>query len=663
MIKITHIIFLLITPISLVAQTQSEKILVRNAGVKNSRQIISVKWYSKDLYYPEGVNIFRKEGQGEWKKLNEKIVKKLDVLYASAYMREPDLHFFIPLINENKKENLQGLFLINVLVKSFQSETFSRFLGIQYEDSTVSLGKSYRYRVNKIKGATEILIAESSLITAGSETMEESIKEISVKTDTNKVKIKWKVEEQRFYAVNIYRALSGNKLILANKTPVMISKSRDSLGRLQYPKIFFIDDSLQPGLYTYQLAGLDFFGKETKKSEFFKVEIKDLIPPPAPQDLKDSIRNMDVILRWVNLKSTDITGIYIYRSIKSSGPFVRLNSSSLPPATFFYKDKVEKTGPYYYYVSSIDAAGNESKSDLVFSEVHDIIPPSQPFGLIAKADTGKIYLSWQKNKEGDIAGYLIYRAVNKNDKNNFALLNTNPVKGISFTDNLPKSAKNNFLYKIIAIDSSYNKSKASEMVSVRMPDVIPPVRPYLKSIDNSDQYVIIKWLPNKDADLKGYNIYRASEDRKYSLLNKTLIVLSRDNYIDPHIESGKNYFYYVTAADSAGNQSQPSNTLKGFYNFSQLLSGGPKDLKIKYRENKKDIYLSWHQENIKEILGFVVYRKEGNKACMIPIIGKAGANEYCDKSIGSGNTYYYEVRVYDKSGIMTKSETIKISTK
>jgi uncharacterized protein len=662
-IKIIFTISLLTAPIFLMGQNSSGRILLRNSGVKNNKERISIKWYSKELYYTEGVNIYRKEGLGEWKKLNEKIIKKMSDLSASAYKQEPDLNFFVPFINENKKESMQGLFFINVLVKSFQSEAFSGFLGIQYEDTTVHAGKSYRYKVNKIKGNAELLIGESSAIIAGPESIEEPIKDISIKPDTNKVKMKWKVEEQRFYAVNIYR-YSANKIWkLVNKIPVMISGFKDSVGRLQYPKNFFIDDSLHPGFYTYQLAGLDFFGKETKRSESFKVEVKDLIPPPLPQGLKDSISNMNVTLKWTIIKSGDIAGINIYRSIKSAGPFLKLNSSLLPPATTFYKDKVEKAGPYYYYVSSVDAAGNESKSDPIFSEVYDIIPPAQPLGLTAKADTNKIYLSWQKNKEGDVAGYLIYRTINKNNNNNFALLNASPVKETSFRDNLPKNARNNFLYKIIAIDSSYNKSKSSDMVSVRMPDVIPPVRPYLKSINNSETYVIIKWLSNKDADLKGYNIYRSVGNEKYSLLNKTLIVPSRDNYIDPNIESGKTYFYYIIAIDSAGNQSQSSNTLKGFYNFTTLSSVGLTDFKIKYREEKQSIHLSWKQENIKGILGFLVYCKEGDIERIIPISKKTGMLEYYDKNVISGKTYYYQIRAYDKAGAIAKSETMKISIK
>src|SRR5690606_28747886 len=113
-----------------------------------------------------------------------------------------------------------------------------------------------------------------------------------------------------------------------------------------------------------------FFGKETRRSETFKVEVKDLIPPPAPEDLKDSVHNLTVVLRWKNTMSKDITGIHVYRSTRSGGPFIKLNSNLLPIIADSYTDKVEKAGPYYYYISCVDAAGNEGRSDMIFSEVH-----------------------------------------------------------------------------------------------------------------------------------------------------------------------------------------------------------------------------------------------------------------------------------------------------
>jgi fibronectin type 3 domain-containing protein len=662
MIKLINTVLFFIIPLSMMAQISSQRVLVRNAGIAGSKHVISIKWYTNDLYYPEGINIYRKEDQKDWVKLNINPVRKLDSLPESEFSKDPDLDFFVPLINESRKEDIKGLFLINILVKSFQSEVFSHFLGIQYEDSTVKAGESYSYKISRIKGAVEMTIGESVLIQAGTESFEEAVRDVWAKSDTQKVRLRWKVEERRFYAVNIYRNGPEKIWKLINKNPVIVSKTKDRLGHLQYPSVFFIDDSLKPGTYHYQLSGIDFFGKESKRSESVRVDVKDLIPPPPPENLKDSINNLNVILTWTDPRSDDIVFFNIYRSIKSTGPFVKLNPEPLPANTSAYKDIVPHPGPYYYYISSVDLANNESACDPVFTEVHDIVPPTQPLGLSAKADTGKINLHWQKNKEADLAGYLIYRTINRNERNNFILLNSDPVKEPNFTDILPRNARNRFLYKIIAIDSSFNKSQASEVISAVMPDVIPPVKPYMKSLTNGENYILIKWLPNKDEDLKGYNIYRSDDHGGFSQINKTLIVSSRDNFANAGIESGKEYLYYLTAVDSTGNESQPSNILKGFNHLSSFQSG-PTNLKVTYREKKKEVFLSWKHESPQSVIGFVIYRKENGSDQMIPVSGQTESNEFYDSKIKSGNIYHYQIRAYDKAGKSIKSETVKISIK
>lgn len=650
---------LLITSISF-AQLPNSRVLVRNGGLLNNKQSISIKWYSNEFYYQEGVNVYRKESNGEWKKINSQPIKKLNDLPKEEYAKDKDLDFFIPAINKGKKENLKGLFFLNVLAKTFESEPFSRFLGIQWEDTTVTFGKIYSYKINKLKGSSEILIGESLPITAGQETIEEPIKDIQFLVDTNKVKFKWKHEEQRFYAVNVYREGENKNWVKLNKEPVMISKTKDSLGRYQYPKVFYLDDSLNTGNYSYQLAGVDFFGKETKRSEIFKAEIKDLIPPPAPENLEDSINNLEVKLIWKLETSKDIAGINVFRSTKSNGLFIKVNSIVLSPGTRTYIDKVPKAGPYYYYVSTIDVAGNEGKSDSKFSEVHDIVPPLKPIGVIAKADTGKIVLTWQKNKESDLSGYRVYRAISKNDRNKFVLLNSNPVKENTFIDKLPKNAKNNFLYKIIAEDSSYNKSEASEMVSVKMPDVIPPVKPYIKNLRNIDNAIILDWLSNKDGDLKGYEIYRATEKGKFIKINERFIGSQVISFTDNRIEAIKNYSYYIIAYDSAGNRSLPSNIwfVNNNYRNPKIIIS---DVKLKYQASKKAVNISWAYEEKEQLLGYVIYRKEGEKGQLVPVSEKVFKPGFIDRNVKESSTYYYEIRAYDKTGNIIKSEIKKIT--
>ena len=64
---------------------------------------------------------------------------------------------------------------------------------------------------------------------------------------------------------------------------------------------------------------------------------------------------------------------------------------------------------------------------------------------------------------------------------------------------------------------------------------------------------------NTEKDLAGYNIYRSedpNQPKPWTKLNRNL--LDRTTYQDEAVQTGKRYFYYVTAVDNAGNESQPS---------------------------------------------------------------------------------------------------------
>lgn len=658
----TYLFLFVLLPSALQAQEVKSKVLVHSNGLNGNVHSISIKWYTQEFLYPDGVNVYRKEkGQIEWIKLNAEPVKKLDRLPKAEYEKDNNLIFFTTLVQEAKQTDLQGLLLVNVLVKSFESSAFSKFLGIEFEDTAVSPGKFYEYKVQRIKGNKEELLGYSTAIKASSEeTIEEPVNEIHLHADTNKVKIKWKPEEKRFYAVNIYRSSSlVQEVKKLNENPVMISKYKDSTGRFRYPETMFLDDSLKDGVtYFYKLTGVDFFGKETKSSKIFEVLIKDLTPPFPPASLKDSVNNLDVLLTWEKSTSEDLAGYDIYRSRKSDGQYHKLNKILLSKPEF--TDKVTKAGPYYYHVSAVDSSGNQGKSDPVFVEVHDIVPPASPSDVTAKADTGKVIINWQKGKESDLMGYLIYRTIRNDNKDRFVLLNSKPVNENSFTDKLPRSARNKFLYKVIAIDSAYNKSGPSESVSVRMPDIITPVPPYLISVESADKSFIIEWLPNKEEDLDGYILYKSETGEQGSY--KPVIdesVLRQLRYVDNDVKPRQTYFYYLVAVDSSKNKSKASNILTGVNNFSSIPSSVNK-VKGSYRERNNDVHISWKRDSEENLLGYIVYRKEGDDGQLLPVSGKLQNNEFIDISVKKGTTYFYEIRSYSKTGDRTSSEQLKI---
>ena len=67
-------------------------------------------------------------------------------------------------------------------------------------------------------------------------------------------------------------------------------------------------------------------------------------------------------------------------------------------------------------------------------------------------------------------------------------------------------------------------------------------------------------LSNGGSALTGYRIYRSTDEnldkQKWDLL--TPEPLTTNTFQDTRVESGKKYYYFLTAADKAGNISQPS---------------------------------------------------------------------------------------------------------
>ena len=70
----------------------------------------------------------------------------------------------------------------------------------------------------------------------------------------------------------------------------------------------------------------------------------------------------------------------------------------------------------------------------------------------------------------------------------------------------------------------------------------------------------LSWEPGLEADLQGYNIYRAdAPGGSFRRLNTA--PLTGPAYHDPAVAPGRSYRYRVTAVDRTGNESAPSQPL------------------------------------------------------------------------------------------------------
>jgi hypothetical protein len=645
-----------------IGHAQDTRVVVENAKYSTSEKpVVLIKWYSKELIYDEGVILYRRQqGALNWVRINEKPILKKTVVDPAISSADPDMEMFVSIIKSASKKDLQeGMLVFNLLIKSFQSNAFADFMGIYFEDRDVSPERDYEYKVNRIKNGKEFLLGISPVVQTGTYREGAPVQHVEASQTGKKLSINWKHEDDRYYAVNVYRKSSTDQAaIKLNETPLMLSQVPDSSGNLAYPKPMFSEDrNLEENKsYTYQLSGVGFFGNETKLSDPVEVKFVDVTPPPPPRKLLGKADSMKVYLKWENVDVADLKGMNVHRSRRSDGPFEIINSAPLSLNTPHYNDSLLLPGPYYYFVSANDESGNQAHSDLIFVEVQDVIPPQQPQDLKIEIDTGRIHLSWKMGIEPDLAGYYIYRTVNKHQKKNYVLINAEPLKEHHFTQDLPKNVRNEFFYYLVAVDTSFNRSVPSAHVSGAMPDILAPEKPFIKDISFSEESIVVEWIPNVDTDLAGYHVYRADTAKRFERININLLGKETFRYTDRSNLSNTDYFYYMVAVDSAGNSSQASKEKYARRVVKQDLQAGQIDLKIKYSKRKNHSQLSWkYVADETPVLGYVVYRGEQENRLQ-PITGLIKTKSFLDK-INTKNMkeQYYQVRAYADTGIIYSS--------
>ncbi len=182
-----------------------------------------------------------------------------------------------------------------------------------------------------------------------------------------------------------------------------------------------------------------------------------------------------------------------------------------------------------------------------------------------------IILNWKSpetnvdgTKPANVLGFNIYRS--ESEKETAKLLNDSPLKQTEFIDKSFEFGRNYF-YFIRSVSLGNNaepvESLESNIVNVLPKDIFPPNSPGSITIAAAPNNLSIFFASNIEKDIKGYSIYRSTE-RNLPLpewKNLTSELLTSNTFQDTNVESGKIYYYYLTATDTAGNISLPSEII------------------------------------------------------------------------------------------------------
>ncbi len=325
-------------------------------------------------------------------------------------------------------------------------------------------------------------------------------------------------------------------------------------------------------------------------------------PPLPPKervtqrvDIKGVQQGNQVILRWtmparnaVEGNTLNIDRIDVYRLIEKLSAPLSLSEDDFVSQSTLIKSIPVSNGDFSFseitYTDILEFSGqparlryairfvNSSGQKASFSNFLLIQPQSaiseNPKNLIGTYSQSAINLEWEKpqlNVDGtqpaNILGYNIYRR--EGNDGEAKVLNKIPFKDTNFSDQF-FDFDTSYSYFVRTVSSGNNgepiESLNSNIYIVKPTDKFPPNFPEAITIAAAPNVISIFFAANIEKDIAGYKIYR-SDDSSVPKENWELItqeIIKNNSYTDSKVEPGKTYFYYITAVDKFGNESQPS---------------------------------------------------------------------------------------------------------
>jgi hypothetical protein len=253
---------------------------------------------------------------------------------------------------------------------------------------------------------------------------------------------------------------------------------------------------------------------------------------------------------------------------------IKITAADFGRNTITYTDKLEFAGQaarLRYAVRLANASGQKA----AFSNFLLIEPTANiaanPTDLKTDVTQDSVTLSWTApdanvngTKPPNIIGYNIYRSTS--EKEAATLLNKAPITETKYADKYFDFEKDYFYFvRTVSLGSEAlaTESLESNIVKLRAVDTFPPSPPTAVTIAATPTTISLFFPANPENDIAGYKVYRSNDPNldksAWTLLTSKLQPMT--TYQDDNVESGKTYYYYVTATDKKGNVSEASEVV------------------------------------------------------------------------------------------------------
>ncbi|MBL7472084.1 fibronectin type III domain-containing protein [Robertkochia sediminum] len=517
------------------------------------------------------------------------------------------------------------------------SFTAAELAGLAFTDHAVDPNEGYLYQLQQHTPDHKVGVSGMRFVNASERTVLPVPQPPAAIAIDSTIRLSWNYTSlaKTYTAYVIERSQDGINYRPPGTTPVT-ALSMDASGNITYsdtPEAF--------GLYRYRLRGVNVFGITGPPSEGFEVALNPPFTTRARIVGHESYDGGEISLSWKfeTPPTTALKELKLYASSHPHGTYNEIRSGIDKDAGAIHFK--QKGSVAYYKLHTVDQYQQSLESPAYFVQLPDTIPPENPVGLKAIiGDDSRINLSWQGVAASDLLGYDIYFAPSKGAA--FSRLNKAPIESPDFVYVLQKkNSLQHARFMVRAVDERYNQSIPSDTVTLSF--AIPPVAPVI----NHYQYelskgLILRWSVYEQGDNSLLRLYRQDKELaaagKWELLTE-IDIAQATTYTDSGIHAGKTYRYIMTALNTHGQESAPSEV----FTFTVP---GPRPaidygrLTLTANREYRAIRLHWNFD-VPGLLEVRLYRRKGGEKLSLYKTLKGEAKTFTDTEVAPNNAYGY----------------------
>ena len=306
-----------------------------------------------------------------------------------------------------------------------------------------------------------------------------------------------------------------------------------------------------------------------------QIRIEDMVPPPAPQNLRADVEtNGRVTLTW-SAPSDDVDYYQVAFANDTTHAWQFRSQAQLRDTVFVDSLALDVNQRYIYYkVHAIDYSTNEGDySEVLRVERPTLMPPSVAHLDSAWVDPQGINMRWVAGRDEQMDHHLLWRRMdNEREWTLLARFDADSVKAagdiISYCDTPPYNRNRRYLYAVESLNSSDISSGLSLAYSVkRRPPLnvhctITLTGAYVKDTEGSECRLAweVSGLDAADDQDYYFSVYRqAPGDDLFRFVTTTR--KDEQQYEDIRLHPGEQASYYVKLLTRDGRESSASNVV------------------------------------------------------------------------------------------------------